>query len=329
LKGRGAWGTTNNHGVNIKNSNLTTTGQINISGAGVGYTDGANGEFNNGVNLSLSSISSGTLDILGSGGDSGLSGVVVNGNIGVKVQDSSLSTTGAMTITGTGNGTGVDNYGISSSSATFKSGAGALSLTGKSNTNAGLYLDSGTVIGDTASTNTQAGDIYLIADNDSTNTDALILANTNIASTAPIIKGSGVLDIDTVNTTTTVGLGGGTGKLNLDATELGYIQNGFTDIVIGESTGTGVITLGSGGWSVPISANLTLQNTADIALNGNLTLASGKNLTLNTTGNVTQTAPITATNLILSSAGNYTLDNTNNTINTLVANGTPRLKPKK
>ncbi|MDD5754906.1 MAG: MBG domain-containing protein, partial [Methylococcales bacterium] len=321
FSGIGGWGNTNNYGVNIYSSTLTNTGTTTITGNGVGYSDGSSGDYNKGVYVSYSTFNNGLLTITGIGGDPLLSGTVVNGNIGVKVQDSSLSTTGAMTLTGTGHGTGVDNYGISSSSATFKSGAGVLHLTGRSNTNAGLYLDSGTVIGDTASTNTQAGDIYLIADNDSTNTDALILANTNTASTTPIIKGTGILDIDTVNPTTTVGLVGGTGKLNLDATELGYIQNGFSNIVIGDSTGTGAIALGSGGWSVPISANLTLQNTADIALNGNLTLASGKNFTLNTTGNVTQTAPITTTNLILSSAGNYTLDNTNNMIGTLTASG--------
>ncbi|MEI7839423.1 MAG: YDG domain-containing protein, partial [Methylococcaceae bacterium] len=58
----------------------------------------------------------------------------------------------------------------------------------------------------------------------------------------------------------------------------------------------------------------------DVVLNGSLTLATGNTLTLNSTGSVTQSAPISASNLLLSGSGNYTLTNINNAIGTLAAN---------
>jgi filamentous hemagglutinin family protein len=84
------------------------------------------------------------------------------------------------------------------------------------------------------------------------------------------------------------------------------INRGSLDIT-GSLTTTGI--LGTGAISYNVTDDLELP-----AITAN-------SLSVNTSGNVTQSAPISASTLLLSGAGNYTLQNTGNVIGTLAANG--------
>jgi hypothetical protein len=66
----------------------------------------------------------------------------------------------------------------------------------------------------------------------------LAISSDKIAwSGATTVKGTAALIIQPITTTAiTIGLGGGVGDLNLDDTELGFLQDGFTGITIGRST---------------------------------------------------------------------------------------------
>ena len=148
-----------------------------------------------------------------------------------------------------------------------------------------------------------------------TSSSSNIILNANTVNlTGSAFQSSGALTIQP-RTAVDIGIANGLGTLQIPTGNF----TGFSNITIGNAT-AGKITLGASGWIVPTSANLTFQNAADIALNGSLTLATGNTLTLNSTGNVTQSAPITATNLSLLGGGNYTLTNINNAIETLAAN---------
>ena len=55
------------------------------------------------------------------------------------------------------------------------------------------------------------------------------------------IQGNGGLLITPRTASTSIGLGGGTGTLNLDDTELDFLQDGFSSITIGDATNTAAV----------------------------------------------------------------------------------------
>jgi len=129
------------------------------------------------------------------------------------------------------------------------------------------------------------------------------------------LQSSGALNIRASTAATTVGLAGGVGTLNLDVTELGYLQDDFSSITIGDSA-AGLIT--ANGYT--FTDNLTLQSgSGGINLAGAINVGANE-LTLNSSGNVTQNAAITAGGLALLGGGSFTLTNVGNNVATLAAN---------
>ncbi|MDP1613549.1 MAG: YDG domain-containing protein, partial [Sulfuritalea sp.] len=314
LDGTGGAGTDGNYGVFLVDAgtNLSSaTGAISITGQGAG-----SGIDNNGIRMSsaaaVTSTGTATITIDGTGGAG------TDDNYGVYLTDLDTnisSANGAISIAGQGAGSGTNNYGIALEydAAITSTGSANITLDGRgAGTAQGIYTNIGTnIIGGAADT----GNITLIADSAS-GADSLSLANL-------ILQSTGNLLLQPLNAATTIGLAGGAGAFNLDAAELGFIQDGFANLTIGRANGTGAITTGA--WTPPASANLTLQNpgaaSGGIAINGALTLGALKNLTLNSTGAVTQTAAITAAGLeLLGAGGAYTLTNAGNAITTLAGN---------
>ena len=68
------------------------------------------------------------------------------------------------------------------------------------------------------------------------------------------LSGSSTLLIKPLTPSTSIGLGGGTGDLNLDDTELGYLVDGFSSITVGDTTsGTGTVTIDSATFLDPVT----------------------------------------------------------------------------
>ena len=67
------------------------------------------------------------------------------------------------------------------------------------------------------------------------------------------LKGSGALILKPRQISTTIGLAGGAGDFNLDASELANIADGFASITIGSSTQTGNITANAHTFTDPLS----------------------------------------------------------------------------
>jgi filamentous hemagglutinin family protein len=316
LDGTGGNGTDNNQGVSLDETELTAAnGLLSISGTGQGSGFG-----NYGISIYNTTITGDSCGISING--TGANGTL--GNLGVYFELNTISTAdGPINITGIGQGSGINNFGIKSFDTTFASDSGSITLDGRGAGSAlGLNINAGTIIG--ANTG-QTGDITLIADT-ATGSDSIMITAGEGA--APKIQSSGTLTLKPLNNTATIGLAGGTGTFNLSATELGYIENIFSSIIIGKSTGTGLINMGASGWTVPSLSNLTLQNTGvssnGITVNGTLTVNNSKALTLSTKGSITNNAAINGgtVNLIaatgisqyadISAYGNITLTANNN-----------------
>ncbi|MBI3377102.1 MAG: putative Ig domain-containing protein [Nitrospirae bacterium] len=309
--GTGGAGVNDKYGVYLNNATLNAgAGIIRIRGTGFAGTSSAYGIY--ALGGSVIQTTSGNITLTGTGG----AGTGTNRGVYLSGANTKVtSATGAISITGTGAGLGAGNYGIliDNGAAVTSTGSANITLDGRGAGAAqGIYTAG---LNNTIGGATSTGNITLIA-RTATGADSIFLSGLTI-------QGTGNLLLEPLNPATTIGLAGGAGTFNLSAAELGYIQNGFANITIGRANGTGAIKTGA--WTVPASANLTLQNpgasSGGIAINGALTLGAGKNLTLNTTGAVTQTAAITAAGLeLLGTGGTYTLTNTGNAIATLAGN---------
>ncbi len=91
--------------------------------------------------------------------------------------------------------------------------------------------------------------------------------------------GNGTLTIQPFTASTTIGVGGGTGTLNIGDTDISNIQSGWLNVVVGSATGTGQMNVDSSSWL----SHTTLQTqTGLLNVLGAQSLASTKNLTINT-----------------------------------------------
>ncbi|PZP84768.1 MAG: hypothetical protein DI582_07880, partial [Azospirillum brasilense] len=99
------------------------------------------------------------------------------------------------------------------------------------------------------------------------------------------LTGTGTLTIAPSNNATSMGLAGAAGTLNIDATELANITNGWANLIFGSTTQTGAMNVGAASWN----DNLNLRtNTGVITINGaqnlatnSLAIASSADLALN------------------------------------------------
>jgi fibronectin-binding autotransporter adhesin len=68
------------------------------------------------------------------------------------------------------------------------------------------------------------------------------------------LTGTGTLAFIPQTASTTIGLGGGSGTLNLDDTELGFLQDGFSSITIGDAAaGTGLVSIDGASFNDPVT----------------------------------------------------------------------------
>jgi Ca2+-binding RTX toxin-like protein len=252
-----------NEGFDFFGSNITSTGTganaANITINGTGGSGGTGTQYGVHVNGATAQISSvdGDIQLVGQGGSgsdgrhygvflevsslvasSGDGAVTLNGTggtgtntlHGVFLETSAIAqvANGMLTVSGTaGTGTGGDGVRLNGGNI-LTTGTGAVQITGDSGvTSYGFRMSSGEVGGNSAT-----ADITLIV-------DRVLLA-------AGEIDSDGALSIQPLTASTTIGLGGGAGTLNLDDTALTTLQDGFSSITIGDAaSGTGAVDIDS------------------------------------------------------------------------------------
>jgi hypothetical protein len=108
--------------------------------------------------------------------------------------------------------------------------------------------------------------------------------------------------------------------LNVTNLSLGNIGSGATYTLTNTGNQVGTLAAVANGVTLVDAANLSIGTVNNVGVPGSVTGISTGTLTLSDTGTVSQSAPITATNLaLLGTGGSYTL-NANNHVNVLAAN---------
>ncbi|OYQ31708.1 hypothetical protein CHU95_21475 [Niveispirillum lacus] len=287
-------------GVNILSSTLNsgTGGAIVINGEGA-----ASGTFSAtgiGINISASSLiaaGSGTITLNGTGG----SGNTLTA--GIAIGDGSIIRTasGALAINGAQASSGTNRYGIllrndpTTRSAIYATASGGVELKatgtdGQISAHGGSGDSSRAHIG-WDGTNAYGGTVSLVADN---------MVLTSASGSADIsIGGSGTLVLKPVSTGASVGVGDGaigSHDLELGQAELNTLRAGFGSIVVGQTTGTGAITVSGAAFT----SNTTIQGgTGAVTVSGALSTGTGSDagtLSLETRGLLTVGAAITTQN---------------------------------
>ncbi|MCL1468551.1 filamentous hemagglutinin N-terminal domain-containing protein, partial [Argonema galeatum] len=279
-----------NDGIAFKSSGVVeTTGTGNIILTGIG---GKGTEQILGIVLDSSRVSSkdGNISISGTGGDG-----TGKQNLGISLQNGSIvesTEIGSIDLTGTG-GTGTDqNSGVSTnSSSRIDTKDGNISLTGTGGSGAEGILLADTFINSTGTSNAT---ITLTGD------------EINLTGTTQI-KGNGVIQLQPLNPSVGITVGGTTddANLNLDTTDLNTLQPGFAQIIIGRDKSSGAITV-----SNPVTFNdpvLIQSPTGSILVNNAITGTDDASITL--TGNTSLNANITTAEQNITLNGNTTLAN--------------------
>ncbi len=156
-----------------------------------------------------------------------LIGFSASGN-GIEIARNVTSVSGDITLVGTATSGAADGV-VVANTGRIASSSGAIQLTGAAAGGDGIEVSG--AIGDAATT----GAITLVA-------DTINVVNNS----ATIIQSAGPLTIKPRLATTTIGLGGGAGLLNLNDVALSRIVDGFSTISIGDgANGTGAVELDS------------------------------------------------------------------------------------
>jgi mucin-19 len=284
----------------IQNS---TSGTTAINGASIDTTGGAQ-TYNNAVTL-------------GGSTDKTLTGTTVTFN-------DTVSGSYGLTITGNavfGNGT-ADTVTLSGTSKNLSvSGATSIYTNGITTSGTQTYTGAVTVAAATtlsASAITTGSTVTANANNLTLTTDAISIGGA--------MSGTGTLTIAPKTTSTTIGLAGASGTLNLDTTELNFLSDGFSAMTIGSAAATGKITVAEYTFKDRLTlinggatSNGGMQFTGAVSVLGG-TSGTSNVLTLNSRGTVTQNsgAGLTAYGLELLGAGaTYTLTDSANVITNL------------
>ncbi|MEM6602936.1 MAG: YDG domain-containing protein, partial [Pseudomonadota bacterium] len=350
--GIGGGGTGNAYGVGIESTSTitTTNGDVNITG--VGGTLGS-GDNNIGILVDNSSsiTSDGTTSAAGNITLNGTAGGGANGSHGIKIDRDSnvIADYGLIDITGIGSTTATgSSHGIllRHNSTVGSTGSGNITLTGVAGTtgtdsNSISFRSTSPIIGGSSAT----GDISFII-------DSYQVIN------APTIQTTGTVTFAPYTNSTTIGVGGGTGDLQIDSTFLGYLNSSVTGITIGSSSATGAINFGTYNWGaddltvlsdsgaitfsgdqtsiedlvITTGANLTIDNA--LTASGNLTLQTDGTFTLNDTISSTSSGNIdirtdnfaTGTSSVIQTSGDVTLAPFANSTTVGVAGGTGSLQ---
>ncbi len=274
IAGTGGAGTHSNVGVLLFGTTTDVTsvdGAISITGTGGNGSDygnhGVELQYIETVSSTGTGASAATITIAGTGGTG------MNIAFGVLLFGATTDVTsvdGAISITGTG-GSADFNYGVHlRTDAVVQVTTGLLTVTGTANTgnSFGVLLSdsdggqfksvgSGGIVV-TANGNGTADDFVAGADSilgGPTAAGAITINADSIAFSGTLsVQSSGALTIQPRTASTTIGLGGGSGTLDLDDTELGFLTNGFSSITIGHSTsGTGAVDVDSSTLTDPLT----------------------------------------------------------------------------
>ncbi|MHC4876591.1 MAG: cadherin-like domain-containing protein, partial [Planctomycetota bacterium] len=249
IGGTGGHGTSSGHGVYLLGNSTDVTsvdGAIAITGAG------GNGSGDNNFGVLLAEIDAvrstgtgagaSTVSIVGTGGNGAGNanhGISIQTDSGVEVADAALTVTGTAV---SGNSNGVRLSEIDGGRITSV-GGGSITVTASgSGLSADIVAAADSAIGDathTGAASVATGDIVI-------NADSISFADTLS------VESDGALTIAPRTATTTIGLGGGSGDLNLDDTEIAFLQDGFTLITIGDAT-AGNIDLNTTTFSDPVT----------------------------------------------------------------------------
>ena len=271
LEGTGGKGTDSNTGIFASTqTTVSANGDITLTGTGGEGT----GEFNRGVELQDGIVEStaGAVSITGTGGTG------TNSNLGMFVENTTVSGNGDITLTGIGaNSTGQQNRGAELQDGTVESTGGEVSITGTggrgTDENSGIFVSNTTVFGNGNLTLTGTG-----GDGTGERNRGVTLQDGIVESTGGAVSITGTAGRGTDENTgifisnTTVfgnvninltGTGGdGTGERNRGVT----LQNGLV-----ESTGGAVAITGMGGTGTNQNTGIFVSD-ASVFGNGNITL---------------------------------------------------------
>lgn len=144
-----------------------------------------------------------------------------------------------------------------------------------------------------------------------------VVLNANLV---PNLAANGTLTFQPKTAGNTIGINGGAGILNLDATDLSRITGQWASVVIGSTTNTGAMTVNG---LTNFNSSLTLQNNSSITTTAPISMVAGRALTIETNnialgGNLTGTnaltlrpmANATTVGIGTGAAGTFHLDNT-------------------
>lgn len=260
LEGTGGTGTDQNYGISMESSNIASgTGNIQIRGTGGDATGG----MNQGVSLvNGSNIQSqaGAIAITGTGGTG------TDSNIGILMENSTVSGNGTISLNGTGQGTGEGNLGIEvqNNSTIQSTGSGHILLEG-------IGVNGAEGIGFSSSfvnpNQTGKGEVIFRGSNVSFQEESRISSNTNII-LEPIAPGQAIAIHDE------------SGEYSLTMPELLMLDIPNGTLTVGSET-VGDIYVGSLGEMDLSSANyaLTFKTGSQIYLTNNI-ITNNQNITL-------------------------------------------------
>lgn len=181
--------------------------------------------------------------------------------------------------------------------------AGAATLGGSLTTGGGAITVTGATVATSAAIASGAGAITLTADE---------------IDLGASVSGTSTLTLQPVTTTLLMNVGGAVavgGRLNLLATDLAQLQEGFSRVTIGRSNSSGNIAVSATGASFLDTVELRTPSGGAIAINGALTTASSANtanVLLSAGAGATQAAGILTDGLTLSGTGAFLLNSAAN-----------------
>ena len=303
-------GNTDNNGVFLKSTTLTTSGG-NIAMYGKSGTGSISQDVTdnpNGVRFASTGavcVNSGTgtilIDGISQGSAGWCDGVKIDGNGSAHVI-TSAATSGndAVTITGVGSTNGAEKNGSSGfysdrTDSIRATGGGNIVLTGTAGNQGSVKIPYDVRLDATEGfSQVGAGDLII---------------NANSFYNRAVISGTGNLIFRPRTDGTSIGIAGGAGTLSLPANYFSDLFNDdFSSITVGNSA-AGAITVGA---ATTFRDSTTLQNSSTIAIEGAIT--ANENLLLTSAGNITQSAKldVDGTTTISNAGNNVTLNDATN-----------------
>jgi autotransporter-associated beta strand protein len=287
----GTNGSDNSDGITLDNATIgsNTSGAITLTG----YAGGGTGS----EAISLSSSST-------VGGTTHGRNILLQGNSFSIPSAASILTTGQLTIEPTSSSfTSALTYPISN--LTVASTLTGLTL-GKSGNTANITLSSAQSIAGPVAV---YGGTLTFSDNVSSTTGGNIslYGNTLSFASGKTVSSTGELLVAPATVSTTVGLAGATGTLQVTSTHLGTnFANGFSNITIGSDAQTGNISSNA----FTLQDNMTFKTTGTLSLGGNVTLGTnnatlGSSLSMGTGTNYFQTNSTGVLSRSLGNAGTF------------------------